>query len=80
MALPGNGTTKKIVAGVVSALLIGLITQVLVNTNRLTALETQMVTIKSDMNTSRAENRDDHKTIMDKLDRIQSSVLKSKGE
>lgn len=76
MALPGNGTTKKIIAGVVTALLIGLVTQVLINTNRLTALETQMVGIQEGISTNRVENRDEHRIIGEKLDRIQMELVK----
>jgi len=76
MTLPGNGTTKKIIAGVVSAILIGIVTQVLVNTNRLTTLEAQVVSLKEDLTINRIENRDEHQNIVNKLDRIQMEVVK----
>ena len=89
MALPGNGTTKRVIAGVVTAILIALVTQVLVNTNRLTTLETQMTNLektiytnKEELNQSillnRNENRDEHKTIIGKIDRIAENVAKIK--
>jgi hypothetical protein len=71
MALPGNGTTKRIIAGVVTAIIIGLATQVYVNTNRITAVEVEIKGIRdaitlnrSELQTNRAENRDEHKEIM----------------
>jgi len=76
MTLPGNGTTKKIIAGVVSAILIGIVTQVLVNTNRLTTLEAQVVSLKEGLTINRIENRDEHQNIVNKLDRIQMEILK----
>ena len=76
MTLPGNGTTKKIIAGVVSAILIGIVTQVLVNTNRLTTLEAQVVSLKEGLTINRIENRDEHQNIVNKLDRIQMEVVK----
>lgn len=85
MALPGNGTTKRIIAGVVTAILIALVTQVLVNTNRLTTLETQMTSIEKTLDTNKAElnqsimlnrneNRDEHKTIIEKIDKIAERI------
>ena len=76
MTLPGNGTTKKIIAGVVSAILIGIGTQVLVNTNRLTTLEAQVVSLKEGLTINRIENRDEHQNIVNKLDRIQTEIIK----
>jgi uncharacterized membrane protein (DUF106 family) len=76
MTLPGNGTTKKVIAGVVTAIVIGIATQVFVNTNRLTTLEAQIVSLKEGLATNRIENRDEHQNIVNKLDRIQMEIIK----
>jgi hypothetical protein len=82
MALPGNGTTKKVLVGVATALLIGLITQVFINTGRISVLETKtdafeksLATTTTNIETNRLENRADHKAILDKLDRIQAEIV-----
>jgi hypothetical protein len=83
MTAQENGTLKKIAIGVASALLIGLITQVVVNSGRITALEVQtkafeksLSTTTTNIETNRLENRSDHQLIMDKLDRIQLEMAK----
>lgn len=83
MALPTNGTLKKIAVGVSTALLIGLITQVVINTGRISALEVQMDAFEkslavttTNIETNRVENRADHQVILEKLDRIQDTIAK----
>jgi len=83
MSVSVNGTAKKIVIGVATALLIGLVTQVFVNTGRITTLEAKtqafessLATTTTNIETNRVENRADHQAILDKLDRIQTELLK----
>jgi ABC-type siderophore export system fused ATPase/permease subunit len=83
MTFPGNGTTKKIIATVVAALCLFLVTQVLINSNRITAAETEIRTIKEGIIASRAEtqmnrveNREEHRIITAKLDEIAKEVRK----
>ena len=83
MTPQNEGTFKKIVVGVVTALLIGLITQVVINSGRITALEVQteafekaLSTTTTNIETNRIENRSDHQAIMEKLDRIQLEMAK----
>ena len=74
MTLPGNGTTKKIVATVIAGVLLILITAVLANQNRVTALEVKIQGIEKslDSNTAqlernRTENNDAHQRILDEI-------------
>jgi hypothetical protein len=83
MALPGNGTAKKVFVGIATALLIGLITQVFINTNRISVLEVRtnafeasLALTTTNIETNRVENRADHQAILDKLDRIQTEITK----
>ena len=83
MSVSVNGTAKKIVIGVATALLIRLVTQVFVNTGRITTLEAKtqafessLSTTTTNIETNRVENRADHQAILDKLDRIQTELLK----
>ena len=83
MTLPKNGTTKKIVAGVATAVLVFLIMTVITNSNRITAMETQMdsLTKTTDMaliqaERNRVENREEHRIITDKLDGIAKEIRK----
>ena len=83
MTAQENGTLKKIAVGVVSAVIIGLITQVVVNSGRITALEVRtdafensLATTTTNVETNRVENRADHLAIMEKLDRIQLEMAK----
>jgi len=78
-----NGTAKKVLVGVATALLIGLITQVFINTGRLAVLEVKteafeksLATTTTNIETNRLENRADHKAILDKLDSIQKEISK----
>ncbi len=83
MTPQNEGTLKKIAISVVSALLIGLVTQVVINSGRITALEVQtrafeksLATTTTNIETNRLENRADHQAILEKLDRIQLEVVK----
>jgi hypothetical protein len=83
MSVSVNGTAKKIVIGVATAMLIGLVTQVFINTGRITTLEAKtqafessLATTTTNIETNRVENRADHQAILDKLDRIQTELLK----
>jgi len=83
MTPQNEGTFKKIVVGVVTALLIGLITQVVINSGRITALEVQtkafeksLSTTTTNIETNRLENRADHQIIIEKLDKLQMEVAK----
>jgi hypothetical protein len=83
MTSQNEGTLKKIVVGVATALLIGLITQVVINSGRITALEVQteafeksLSTTTTNIETNRLENRADHLVILEKLDRIQLELAK----
>ena len=79
--MPKNGTAKKILIGVTTALLIGLITQVFINAGRITTLEVKteafeksLAATTTNIETNRVENRADHQTILNKLDKIQSAI------
>ena len=79
--MPKNGTAKKIIVGVATALLIGLITQVFINSGRITTLEVKteafeksLAVTTTNIETNRVENRADHQSILNKLDRIQSAI------
>ena len=76
MATSNNGTVAKVVASVISAVLIFVILQVLGNTNRITALETDMRALKETVILMHHENRDEHKAIAAKLDAIKEYVKK----
>jgi uncharacterized membrane protein YraQ (UPF0718 family) len=76
MTLPGNGTTKRIIAGVVVILVTALIAQVLGNTNRLSVLENQMTTIERTLETNRTENNRAHEKIGDQLTTVLREVVK----
>lgn len=83
MAQLVNGTAKKVLVGVATALLIGLITQVFINTGRIAVLEVKtesfekaLATTTTNIETNRLENRADHQAILDKLDKIQSELVK----
>lgn len=83
MTLPGNGTTKRIIAGIVVAVAVFLAGAVLSNSNRITAAEAQIRAIydtqadfKQTMETNRVENRDEHKEIKGMLGEIAKEVRK----
>jgi hypothetical protein len=76
MASTNNGAVAKIIAGVVSALLIFIILQVIGNTSRITAVETDMAYLKQSLRDSRQENREEHQAITAKLDAIKEYVKK----
>jgi uncharacterized membrane protein YraQ (UPF0718 family) len=83
LTIQTNGTSKRILAGVITALLIGLITQVFINTGRISVLEAttkafekSLATTATHMETNRLENRSDHQAILIKLDGIQREIVK----
>lgn len=85
MTFPTNGALKKVIAtvaaGVISALIIfivtqGIFNQVQINTNRITAVEVEIKTLKDQLQQNRNENREEHKSISDKLDIIAREVRK----
>jgi hypothetical protein len=76
MTLPGNGTTKKVIASVLAALCIFLISQVLATSNRVTAVETEMKSIKEALSLNRTENRDEHRDIKVALAEIAKEIRK----
>jgi uncharacterized membrane protein (DUF106 family) len=76
MTVSGNGTVKRIIAGVVTAIIVFLFVAVLADQSRITAVEVEMRGIKDQLNTNRSENRDDHKVINDKLDVIAREIRK----
>lgn len=83
MSTSESGTTKKVLVGVATALLIGLVTQVFINTGRITALEAKteafekaVAVTTTNIETNRVENRADHQAILDKLDVIRTELLK----
>jgi len=76
MTLPGNGTTKRIIAGIAVVLVTALIAQVLGNTNRLSVLESQMSAIERTLETNRIENNAAHEKIGDQLTIVLREVAK----
>lgn len=83
MSVMTNGGVRRVLIGVATALLIGLITQVFINTSRISVLEVKsdafdksLSRMTTDIETNRIENRSDHQAILDKLDRIQSELVK----
>jgi hypothetical protein len=83
MTLPGNGTAKRIIAGIVVAVVVFLAGAVLSNSNRITAVESKIqaiVDIQSEnrktLETNRTENRDEHKAIIAELKEISKEVRK----
>ena len=65
-----NGTTKKVIAGVLTAVIVFLFTQAVINSNRITALETDMVSLKDSVRALKQDNQADHRYIIDKIDKI----------
>jgi len=83
MTLPGNGTTKKVIASIVAALCIFLVSQVLSNSNRITAMEERLDALmkNSDRSLAQAEknwdkNDAEHKDIQKLLNEISREVKK----
>jgi hypothetical protein len=76
MPIPGNGTSKRVIAGIVVGLALLLIGMVLTDERRISVVEAKMTTIERSIETNRQENREEHKTITDKLDMIQREVSK----
>jgi cell division protein FtsL len=76
MTLPGNGTTKKVIASVLAALCVFLISQVLATSNRVTAVEIEISNLKYSIEQGRADNKDEHKEIKAMLGEITKEVRK----
>jgi hypothetical protein len=79
----GNGNwsvVKKIVIGIVTVLITALVTQVLMNTNRITAVETEIKSIKDNLYLNRTENREEHQVIRDKIDALSLILLRKEGD
>jgi cell division protein FtsL len=76
MTLPGNGTTKKVIASVLAALCIFLISQVLATSNRVTAVEIEISNLKYSIEQGRADNKDEHKEIKAMLGEIARDIGK----
>lgn len=76
MTLPGNGTTKKVIASVLAALCIFLISLVLATSNRVTAVEIEISNLKYSIEQGRADNKDEHKEIKAMLGEIAKEVRK----
>jgi len=74
MTQPGNSTTKKIIATVIAGVLLILITAVLANQNRVTALEVKIQGIEKSLDNNsaqlernRIENNEAHQRILDEI-------------
>lgn len=77
----GNwSTVKKILIGVATVLITALVSQVLLNTNRITAVEVEIRAIKAGLDTNRTENRDEHKVIIGKIDSLSMIMLRKENE
>jgi len=74
MTVPGNGTTKRIIAGLVVGISLLLVGMVLSSERRISVLEARMLTIERSLEVNRIENREEHRIIGDKLDLIRREV------
>ncbi len=81
MTLPGNGTTKRVIAGI-SVLLFGVfVGQILSNTNRITALEERTRSVieilnrcAAEIKDNRGEQREEMKDLSKKIDRLVEKI------
>ena len=83
MTLPGNGTVKRVIAGLVIGLSLLIIGMVLANDKDVAALKVRLEKVEDSQRETRAilevnrtENRQEHQLIGDKLDLIQREVVK----
>ena len=83
MTLPGNGSTKKIICGVIASVFLFLGGMVLSNSNRITAMEVKVDALTRIADTTlaqaernRIENREEHTIITNKLDAIAAEIRK----
>ena len=76
MSTPTNGTVKRVIAGVATAILVFLITMVIAHNGRIAALETDMENLKRIADRIYIENREEHRLINDKLDIIVREMKK----
>jgi len=81
MTLPGNGALKKVLYGGMASIFFFLSMCVLSNSNRITAMEVKIESLSriadqtlDQAERNRLENREEHKTITDKLDAIAAQV------
>jgi hypothetical protein len=87
MTLPGNGTTKKVIAGIAVGIALLIIGMVLANDKDVAALKVRLEKVEDSQRETRAilevnrtENRQEHQLIFDKLDDIKDLVIgKSAG-
>lgn len=76
MTLPENGTVKRIIAGVVIGITMLVIGMILASERRISVLETKMTVIEHSLEVNRQENREEHRSIGEKLDLIQREIVK----
>lgn len=83
MTLPTNGTVRRVVAGVIVAVVVFLAGAVLSNSNRITAVEIKVQAIveiqadtKRTLETNRVENNDAHRAIIAELKEISKEIRK----
>ena len=81
MTLPGNGTVKRVVCGVIVSVFLFLGGMVLSNSNRITAMEVKVDNLQKiadqtlqQAERNRVENRDEHRLITNKLDAIAVAI------
>ena len=71
-----KSTAARIIAGIVTAIVVFLAGAVLASQSRITALEVKVQIIEQALRDSRLENREEHRLITDKLDIITREVRK----
>jgi uncharacterized membrane protein YjjP (DUF1212 family) len=76
MTLPGNGTMKRILSGVLITVIVAIGAALIRDGSRITVLETQMEVIGRALETNRVENRDEHKEIKVMLGEIAKEIRK----
>jgi uncharacterized membrane protein YjjP (DUF1212 family) len=76
MTLPGNGTMKRILSGVLITAIVAIGAALIRDGSRITVLETQMEVIGRALETNRVENRDEHKEIKVMLGEIAKEIRK----
>jgi cell division protein FtsL len=76
MTLPGNGTMKRIVGGIVIAIVVILFSAVFASQSRIAAVEVEVSNLKYSIEQGRADNKDEHKEIKALLAEIAKEVRK----
>ena len=81
MTIPDNGTLKRIIAGVVTAIIVFLAGATIASQNRITAVEVRVQGLEELLRcniaiaeTNRVENKRDHERIQDTLNAIAKEV------